>query len=150
MAKATRASAERNPNAIRVSSRSFVFTLSTRAFERAVGEGGLDPGTVDGDRFGEFDERRDPTSAGPLQPPLEQGDPGGTLERKHLPELLFEQVCPVETLVGVGDVGERGRLALGEILRILPQRIAGILQFSGHRLLAVTPGRVPGGVECFV
>jgi hypothetical protein len=33
MARATRASGERNPKAMRVRSRSFVFTLSTRAFE---------------------------------------------------------------------------------------------------------------------
>ena len=33
MARATRASGERNPNAILVSRRSFVLTLSTRAFD---------------------------------------------------------------------------------------------------------------------
>jgi hypothetical protein len=33
MARATRASGERNPKAILVRSRSFVFTLSTRAFD---------------------------------------------------------------------------------------------------------------------
>src|SRR5664280_500822 len=33
MARATRASGERNPKAMRVRSRSFVFTLSTRAFD---------------------------------------------------------------------------------------------------------------------
>jgi hypothetical protein len=62
MAGATRASGERNPNAIRVRSRSFVLTISTRAFDSLWVSACVDAGAVLADGAGEFDERGQPRS----------------------------------------------------------------------------------------
>ena len=59
-----------------------------------------------------------------------------------LAQLLLEQVGAVETTVGLLDLGELCLLATGEVLRVLPERVAGALQAVSELALA---GRgVPG------
>ena len=89
MARATRASGERNPKAMRVRSRSFVFTLSTRAFRQSVAERSVDAGAVVTDGAGQLHERGEPAAPGPRQPGVEQRDPLGAFELKHLAELFL-------------------------------------------------------------
>jgi hypothetical protein len=43
----------------------------------------------------------------------------------------FEQVGAPEAGVGFLDPGELGFLAAGEVLRVLPQRVAGVLEVPG-------------------
>lgn len=62
---------------------------------------------------------------------------------EHLPQLLFQQVRPVQPAVGRGDVGQLGGLAHGQVLRILPKGVAGALQLGGVGLLAGAAGVVP-------
>ena len=108
-----------------------------------MGQCGVDAGPVLADGAGEFDERGESTAPGPLQPGVEQRDPFGALELKHLPKLLLEQVRAIERRVGLGDPGEGAGLTFGEIAGVLPQREAGVLQLLRHRLLPALAGRVP-------
>src|SRR5664280_1308340 len=114
MARATSASGERNPKAMRARSRSLVFTLS-------MGQCSVDAGPALADGAGEFDERGESTAPGPLQPGVEQRDAFGAFELKHLPKLLLEQVRAIERRVGLGDPGEGAGLTFGEIAGVLPQ-----------------------------
>src|SRR5664280_1650529 len=113
MARATRASGERNPKAMRVRSRSFVFTLSTRAFDSPWLSAALMPARCS--RM----ERASFTNAGSRQRQAHFSQasssamPCGALELKHLPKLLLEQVRPIERRVGLGDPGEGAGLAVG-------------------------------------
>src|SRR5664280_1116779 len=88
---------------------------------QSVAERSVDAGAVVTDGAGEFDERGESTAPGPLQPGVEQRDPFGALELKHLPKLLLEQVRAIERRVGLGDPGEGAGLTFGEIAGVLPQ-----------------------------
>jgi hypothetical protein len=130
MARATRASGERNPKAMRVRSRSLVFTLSTRALdspwvrpvERRVGLG--NPGQRRGLAFGEIAGVLPQREAGVLQVLREVFCLGGA------EELVAAQVAHglgVERLlqrrgVGVGDPGQGAHRGLGDLLQglVLP------------------------------
>jgi hypothetical protein len=57
--------------------------------------------------------------------------------------LLLEQVGPVERAVGVLDLRELRGLAVGEILGVLPQRVAGALEVLGERHVLRLAGFVP-------
>ena len=46
----------------------------------------------------------------------------GALDPKDLAQLLFEQVCPVEGAVGVGDRRETGALLVRQLCRVLAHR----------------------------
>ena len=50
---------------------------------------------------------------------------------EHEPQLFLQQVGPVEPVVVAGDPGQLGGLAGGEVLGVLPQRVATVLQLFG-------------------
>jgi hypothetical protein len=87
----------------------------------------FDAGEVLADPAAELDERGDPTSCGPVESLVEHEDRSHALDGDDGSELLFEQVGVVETAVDLGDPGELGLLAGGEVLGVLPQRVAGPL-----------------------
>ena len=53
-----------------------------------------------------------------------------------LPQLLLEQVRPVEPRVGSLDHRELGLLAVGEVLGVLPDREASAFELSREREVA--------------
>lgn len=57
------------------------------------------------DRLGELDERGQQRTAGPRQLPASKSLPRLALGGEHRPQLLLEQVRPVERLVGDRDLG---------------------------------------------
>jgi len=128
------ASGDLNPNAIRVMSRILVFTDSMRPFDRPCSMAARRVAVFD-DVPLQLDEGRDSAPPRPPDPDLEGF--GGLVDREleDQPEAFFEQVAPVQSRVGSGDPGEFGLLSAGEVLGVLPQRIASVLE----RL------RVPGG-----
>jgi hypothetical protein len=50
---------------------------------------------------------------------------------------LFEEVGAIQPGIGLGDPGQPGGLALGEVFGVFPQRVAGALELAGM----VAPGR---------
>lgn len=48
-------------------------------------------------------------------------------DRKHMPQAFFEQIGPMQPGIGLGDPGQLGGLAFGEVLGVFPQRIPGAL-----------------------
>ncbi len=86
---------------------------------------GQDRRDVLNDRFLQFHEGRDPASAGAADPPVQGlfGLVDGHL--KDQSQALFELVGAVEPRVGVGDPLQFGALLLGEVFRVLPQRVTG-------------------------
>ena len=87
--------------------------------------------------MGEFDEDRDAAAARPGDPSVQGLLAGLALDREHVPQALFQQVGPVQAGVGLGDPGQLGGLAFGEVLGVLPQRVPGALELAG---VLVTPG----------
>jgi hypothetical protein len=81
-----------------------------------------------GDRLGEFDERVQAAALRPREPPDEQapgrGEVAGLEDR---PELLFEQVGPVERPVGGLDPGQCAALVQGQRVGVFQQCPAGVL-----------------------
>jgi len=73
------------------------------------------------DEAGELDERANATSLCPGDPLVEEGHGVWAPEGEDLAELLFQEIGPIEALVGSSDGGERGRLAWGEVGRVLPE-----------------------------
>ena len=141
MASAMSASAEWNPNAIRCSSLILVLVDSISA---------LDSSWVSAARIaGRCLRIRRPsaTKAGirqrarPGLPAVQRLDPGVALDREHVPQALFEQVGAVQPGVGLGDPGQLVALALGEVLRVLPQRVAGMAAAGGPVRDPVGAGR---------
>src|SRR5215831_6094873 len=88
MARPMRASADRNPKAMRVS------------------EAGFDTGAVGLDRRRELHEGGDATSLSPGEPLPQQRHAGCAAELEDLPQLFLEQVGTVEARVDPLDVGE--------------------------------------------
>ncbi|CKR39914.1 Uncharacterised protein [Mycobacterium tuberculosis] len=91
-------------------------------------EGGVDGHPVAFDAGGKLDEYRDATALGPGDPPVQGLFTFLALDRKHMPQALFEQVGAIQTGIGLGDPGQFGALAFGEVLGVLPQRVAGALE----------------------
>ena len=112
----------------------------------AQADGGEDPVAVLADRLAELDERREPAAGEARQEPVDQhGDvvdvqagledaADGFLERVGAPDLA----------AGGLQSGERGRLRVGELLGLLEQRPAGVLEALGGVLVAELGEFVPG------
>ena len=75
----------------------------------------------------EFGEGRDAAAAGPGQPAVQSGDGGrgalGLRDPVDRTQALLEEVGPVQARVVGRDPGELGALPLGQVLRVLPQRV---------------------------
>jgi hypothetical protein len=52
-------------------------------------------------------------------------------EGEHQPEAFFEEVGAVQAGIGLGDPGELVVLAVGQVLGVLPQGVAGLFQGGG-------------------
>jgi hypothetical protein len=123
MAKAMRAWGDLKPNAMRVMSLIFVFMDSMRPLE-TVFDGGQDAGAVFDDGFLEFPEGRYAAALPPADPFIQclEGVVIGQLE--DCAEAFLEVVRPPQLRVGLHDPGKFGLLLLGEVLRVLPERVA--------------------------
>ena len=128
MARAMRASGDRNPKAIRVMRRILVLTDSMRPFERPCSIAARIEVRCFDDPALQVDERRDSAATCPADPDIE--GLGGLLEGEleDQPEPFLEQVGTVQPGVGLGDPGQFGLLPAGEVLGVLPQRVPGALQ----------------------
>ena len=65
-------------------------------------------------------------------------------DRKHAAQTLFEQISTVEPGVGLGDPGQLGGLAVGEILGGFQQRIAGALELARPLMTRTRSGVLTG------
>ena len=92
MASATSASGLVKPNAIRVRTRVFVFRRFDQAVGQAMLEGRIDGLAVSDDPLLQFDERRDATSAGPADPPVQGLDCGFVGHSEDRSQTFLEQV----------------------------------------------------------
>jgi len=109
----------------------------------AVLDRGEDPVALLGDRAGELDECRQTCSTRPRQPAVEQATRRGGRELVDLAQLLLEQVRAVHAGVGLLDRGELRRLAVGEVLRVLPDREPGAFELAGELDVALAARLVP-------
>src|SRR6478752_8522584 len=110
---------------------------------------GEDRGLVLQDPALQLDEGFDAAAAGPADPFVEGHGRVGGVETEDRPESFFEEVGPMESGVGLGDPGEFGLLPGSEVLRVLPQCVAG--SFEGFGVAAGPSGpalgdRAAGGV----
>ena len=71
-----------------------------------------------------------------------------------MPQALFQQIGAIRPGVGLGDPGQLGGLAFGEVFGVLPQRIAGALELAdplmswrGRAVLAGPAGAAFGSVR---
>ena len=99
-------------------------------------ERGDDPRVGGADASGEVHEGGDATASGPGEPALEGVFAGLAFDGEDVAQALFEEVGAVEAGVGRGDPGELVALVVGEVLGVLPKRVAGVLETA----------RVAGGV----
>ena len=113
------------PNAIRVMSRILVLTDSIRPLDRPCSIAARIESLVFHDAALQGDERGDAAAAGPADPPVRAPRRLRPGRAEDQPEAFLEQVGPVQPGVGLGDPGELGLLLVGEVLRVLPQRVAG-------------------------
>ena len=126
MARAMRASGGLNPNAMRVMRRILVLTDSMRPLDRPCSIAARIDGRCARRCVFCSSRTRDPAAAGPADPPVQGlGVPRSWASLEDQPEAFFEQVGAVQPGVGLGDPGELGLLLVGEVLRVLPQRVAG-------------------------
>ena len=113
--------------------------LGVDRFDQGVGEAvlerGVDPRSDGPDAFGEVHEGGDARSASPGEPSVECVFAGLAFDREHVAQALFEQVAAVQARVGLGELVA---LAVGEVLGVLPEGVAGALERSG-----VTGGVAP-------
>src|SRR6476646_10587925 len=131
MASAMSASGERNPNAIRVSSRILVLVDSISPWDRPWSRAAsmawrcrtMRPASSTNTGMRQRRAQEIHRSEGLLA--------FLALDRKHMPQPLFEQISTIEPGVGLGDPGQLGALAFGEVLGVLPQRITGTLELAG-------------------
>lgn len=107
-------------------------------------DGGEYLGAVGDDGSLEFHERRDATSPRPGDPSVERlaGFLVGKLEDDA--QSLLEVVRTSEGGVGLDDPGELGALTLGQVLRVLPEGVARVLERDGASAVG-TRGRVSDG-----
>jgi len=89
------------------------------------------------DRLGEFDEGVEAAPLRPGDPAAQQRSRVGQLNAlEDRPELLFQQVGPVEPAVGLGDPSECGALVAGQVGWVFQQRPPAALERGG---LGVVP-----------
>ena len=144
MARAMRASGERNPNAMRVRSRILVLVDSISPWDRPWSRAASMASRCRTMRSAQLDEYRDAAAPRPGDPPVQGLLAFLALDRKHMPQALFEQIGAIQAGVGLGDPGQLGGLAFGEVFGVLPQRITGALELAGP-LMAGTRRGVLGG-----
>ena len=89
---------------------------------QAVVEGVVDEVAVTAEAASQGHELGDARVRRPRQPPGQQLPPVVAFDPKDLAQLLFEQVRPVEGLVGGRDFGEAGALLAGQVGRVLAGR----------------------------
>ncbi len=70
--------------------------------------------------------------------------PASPLDGEDVPQASLEQLGAVQAGVGGGDPGQLGALVLGEVLAVLPQRVAGAFECPGPGVTRAW-GRVGGG-----
>ena len=92
---------------------------------QAVFEGGVDGGAVFDDLAGQFDEGRDTAAPRPGHPPVQGLFTFLSFDGKDMAQAFFEQIGAVQSGIGLGDPGQLGVLPVGEVLRVLPQRVPG-------------------------
>jgi hypothetical protein len=90
-----------------------------------VVEGGVDAGQVAADLFPEFGEFGDAAAGCPGQPAGQGVLAFFSFELERGPQPFFEQVSAPEIRMGFPGPGELGFLAAGQVLGVLPQRVAG-------------------------
>ena len=100
------------------------------ALGQAVVECGVDGLAVFDDAAGQRDGSWDAAAPRPADPPVQGLFAVGAFDRKDVPEALFEQIRAVQPGVGLGDPGQSGVLMFGEVVGVLPQRIAGVLELT--------------------
>ena len=91
------------------------------------------PGLVLADLPAELDELRDAAAGGLLEPSGE-GFAGGfwlAFEGEYDAYSFFEQPGAIKVGVSLLDPGELGLLPAGEVVRVLPQGVAGALEGAG-------------------
>ena len=93
-------------------------------------EGGVDGLAVAHDAAGQLHEHRDAAAPRPGDPPVQGLLAFLAFDRKHMPQALFEQIGAIQPGIGLGDPGQLGGLAFGEVLGVFPQRIAGALELA--------------------
>jgi hypothetical protein len=91
------------------------------------------------DAASEFPERGDAAASGPADPFVECFACFIDRELEDDAEAFFQVVGPIEGGVCLHDPGELDLLFLGEVLRVLPKRVAGVLHPGGAG--AVRAGR---------
>ena len=88
---------------------------------------GEDRSPVLDDRFLQLHERGNPATAGPTNPFVEGFDRFIDREFEDDAQAFFQVVGPAEGGIGLHDPGELHRLLLGEVFRVLPERVTGVL-----------------------
>src|SRR5664280_2196138 len=138
------ASGDVQPKAIRVKRRTLVFVLSTSPLDSRCSRLALIEMRCLAIRWAKW------TKAG-IRQRLAQASqwssrrlPSSPLSAKDLTQLLLEQVGPVEAVVDRGAPGQLGRLLLGEVFGVLPQRVPGVFEVAGVPAEPLLAGRVPG------
>ena len=101
------------------------------AVAEAVVDGGPDRGQVGADAAAEGGEFGDAAAGGPGQPAVQRVAGFAAVEFQGGAQAFFEEVGAVEEGVGFLDPGEFGLLAVREIFRVFPQRVAGPPQVPG-------------------
>ena len=151
MAKAMRASGDLNPKATRVISRILVLTDSMRPLDRPCSIAARIEAWVFDDATLQLHEGGNPAAPRPPDPDLERLRGLGVGQLEDQSQAFFEQVGTVQPRVGLGDPGQLGLLPDREVLGVLPQRVAGMLQrlrvsrcAAGTALGGRSAGLVPG------
>lgn len=87
-----------------------------------------------GDALLELDERCDPAAPCPRDPSVQRL--GGLVcwELEDGTQAFFEQIGAVEPRISLGDPRKLRLLLVGEVLGVLPQRVAGVLERERVRL----------------
>src|ERR1022692_3770091 len=109
--------------------------LGVHRFDQAVAEpvveGRVDARKMPADLFPELGEFGDAAAGRPGQPAGERVLAFFSFELEYHPQPFLEQVGAPEAGVGFLDPGELGFLPAGEVPRVLPQRVAGVLEVPG-------------------
>ena len=129
------------PNAIRVRSRILVFVLSTRPLDSRWSRAASIASRCLLMRRASSMKLGMRQAPGPAEPGVQQLLAFFSLEPEYLAELLFEQVGPEQLVVDLRDPGELGLLPVGEVLGVLPQRVAGALEVTGRACSSRPCGR---------
>jgi hypothetical protein len=141
MARAMRASGERNPTATRVISRILVLTDSMRPFDSPCSIATrIEALCLTMRRCGSTKAGIRQRRAQPIQTSrASSASSAGSWKTSRRPSL---QIGTVQPGVGLGDPGQLGLLRGGQVLGVLPQRDPGVLERL--RLTTGPPGPAPG------